>query len=262
MTTHAEPSPRHGRLWLLFGATLLVAFTILGFFGREVYRQAPPIPAQVVTSDGTVLMTEDDILTGQQVWQSTGGQQLGSIWGHGAYQAPDWSADWLHRESIALLDVWAADEYHAPFATLTADAQAVLRARLVREMRTNTFDAATRTVRVSDARAEAIRRTAAHYDALYGGDPALAQLRDDYAMQRVVVPDAARRARLTSFFFWTSWASAANRPGLRVSYTNNWPHEAARREPADLGQHPLVDRQRRPAARQCRRHRLVEGVPE
>jgi nitric oxide reductase subunit B len=92
-------------------------------------------------------------------------------------------------------------------------------------MRTNTFDAATGTVTVSAARAEAVRRTAAHYDALYGGDPALAQLRDDYAMQRVVVPDATRRARLTNFFFWTSWASAASRPGLAVSYTNNWPHE-------------------------------------
>ena len=225
MSIHHDPAPRHGRLWLLFGATLLVAFVILGFWGREVYRQAPPIPERVVTTGGAVLMTRDDILTGQQVWQSTGGQQLGSIWGHGAYQAPDWSADWLHRESTALLDVWAEAEFGAAFGDASVEQQAILRDRLVREMRTNTFDAATGTVTVSAARAEAVRRTAAHYDALYGGDPALAQLRDDYAMQRVVVPDATRRARLTNFFFWTSWASAASRPGLAVSYTNNWPHE-------------------------------------
>ena len=60
-----------------------------------------------MTSDGALLLTKDDILDGQQVWQSTGGQQLGSIWGHGAYQAPDWTADWLHREATALLDLWA-----------------------------------------------------------------------------------------------------------------------------------------------------------
>ena len=66
------------------------AFFILGFFGREVYRRAPPIPAEVRAADGRLLMTRDDILTGQMVWQSTGGQQLGSIWGHGSYQAPDW----------------------------------------------------------------------------------------------------------------------------------------------------------------------------
>ncbi len=54
----------------------------------------------MVAADGTVLMTRADILDGQEVWQSTGGQQMGSIWGHGAYQAPDWSADWLHREAV------------------------------------------------------------------------------------------------------------------------------------------------------------------
>jgi nitric oxide reductase large subunit len=75
--------PRHGRLWLLFGLSVSAAFFILGFFGREVYRQAPPIPAEVRTTDGRLLMTADSILTGQTVWQSTGGQQLGSIWGHG-----------------------------------------------------------------------------------------------------------------------------------------------------------------------------------
>ena len=73
--------PRHGRLWLMFGLAVSGAFFILGFFGREVYRQAPPIPGEVRTTDGRVLMTRDDILTGQTVWQSTGGQQLGSILG-------------------------------------------------------------------------------------------------------------------------------------------------------------------------------------
>ena len=107
MSTHPDPAPRHGRLWVLFGTTIFAAFFILGFFGRDVYRQAPPIPLRVLSDDGRVLLTRDDILTGQQVWQTTGGQQLGSIWGHGAYQAPDWSADWLHREATALLDVWA-----------------------------------------------------------------------------------------------------------------------------------------------------------
>src|SRR5688572_9659732 len=95
--------------WLL-GGTLAVAFALLGFFGREVYRQAPPIPERVVSDTGILLATKANILDGQQVWQSTGGQQFGSIWGHGAYQAPDWSADWLHREASALLDVWVERE--------------------------------------------------------------------------------------------------------------------------------------------------------
>jgi nitric oxide reductase subunit B len=233
MTTHSdhscasdpEAAPRHGRLWLLFGAALFTAFFVLGFWGREVYRQAPPIPANVVASDGRLLMTEDDILTGQQVWQSTGGQQLGSIWGHGAYQAPDWSADWLHREALALLDVWAERHGGGTFSALGSDTQAILRDRLVREMRRNTFDPETRRVTVSVDRAEAMARTAAHYDALYGTAPQLRTLREHYAMHEGVVPDPERRRALTAFFFWTSWAAATERPSSTVTYTNNWPHE-------------------------------------
>src|SRR6185295_2319899 len=132
---------QHKRLWILFGAALFAAFFVLGFFGREVYRQAPPIPERIVTTDGHLLMTRDSILTGQEVWQSTGGQQLGSIWGHGAYQAPDWSADWLHRESLALLERWSRAEHGRAYAELGAEPRAALERRLVREMRTNTYEA-------------------------------------------------------------------------------------------------------------------------
>jgi nitric oxide reductase subunit B len=213
------------RYWLGLWATLLVAFVILGFYGREVYRQAPPLPERVVTANGTVLATKDDILTGQQVWQSTGGQQLGSVWGHGAYQAPDWSADWLHREALALLELWADRDHASAYADLAPEVQAGLRERLERELRTNTYDAASGSVTVSADRAEAVRRVAAHFDALYGGAPALRSLREAYAMAETTVPDPERRRALTCFFFWTSWASATKRPGLAISYTNNWPHE-------------------------------------
>jgi nitric oxide reductase subunit B len=217
--------PRHGRLWLLLGLSVSAAFFILGFFGREVYRQAPPIPLEVRAADGRVVMTHDGALTGQTVWQSTGGQQLGSIWGHGAYQAPDWTADWLHREATTLLDLWSTREHGASYAELDVERQAALRARLKKELRTNTFDASTGVATISPDRAEAIARVARHYDDLFGGAAALDQLRDDYAMHDVVVPDAGRRATLTQFFFWTSWASATNRPGRDITYTNNWPHE-------------------------------------
>ncbi len=225
----------HRRLWWLLGASVFAAFFILGFFGREVYRQAPPLPDRIVAADGSLRITRDDILSGQQVWQSTGGQELGSVWGHGAYQAPDWSADWLHREATTLVNIWSEREFGQPFGALSVEQQGALRARLAAEMRRNTFDQATGTVVVSADRAEAIRRTARHFDALFGGAPALAALRTAYAMQDVVVPDATRRQKLTAFFLWTSWAATTNRPGTDVTYTNNWPHE------------PLVDNRPTPA---------------
>ncbi len=213
------------KYWILLGGTLLAAFTLLGFFGREVYRQAPPLPERVVTEQGALLMTKAQILDGQQAWQSTGGQQLGSIWGHGAYQAPDWSADWLHRESLALLSIWSEREFGLPYDRLEGDPRTRLESRLPRAMRANTYDRATGTLTVSADRAAAMDRTADHYRALFGGDPALAQLREDYAMREITISDPARLDALTRFFFWTSWACATERPGQAITYTNNWPHE-------------------------------------
>ena len=89
------------KLWLGFIAVMTISFAVLLYYGREIYREAPPIPDKVVASDGAVLFSAQDIKDGQNVWQSTGGQQLGSIWGHGAYQAPDWTADWSTRNFVA-----------------------------------------------------------------------------------------------------------------------------------------------------------------
>ena len=214
---------RTKKLWIALAAVLIGTFTVLGVFGREVYRQAPPIPDRVVTASGQELMTKDQILRGQRVRQSIGGQQIGSIWGHGAYQAPDWSADWLHREAITLLDQYAAP---ASYASLPAERQAALRERLRRELRTNRYDATTGTLTVSDARAQAMKATADHYDALFGDDASLTQLRKSYALHEHAVPDASERHDMTSFFFWTAWSCTTDRPGTDVTYTNNWPHEA------------------------------------
>src|SRR5690606_2568342 len=99
------------KLWAGLALLLFASFAALLWIGSEVHRQSLPMPVWVVTIDGTLVYTRADIETGRQVWQSIGGQQLGSIWGHGGYVAPDWGADWLHREAEAILDAWAAREH-------------------------------------------------------------------------------------------------------------------------------------------------------
>jgi nitric oxide reductase subunit B len=213
------------KLWWLLIAILVITFSILGYFGREVYRQAPPIPGKVVTEEGRVLMTRDTILDGQTAWQSVGGMQLGSIWGHGAYQAPDWTADWLHRELMAWLELAAQDMFAMPYAELNGAQQNALRYELKTSYRTNTYDLATDTVKVSERRAKAIANTSAYYASLFGAEPKLHKTRISYAMKEDTLPSSERRARLTEFFFWTAWAASTERPDGSATYTNNWPHE-------------------------------------
>ena len=217
------------KLWFTLIGVLIVTFSLLGYYGAEVYRTAPPIPEKISTAGGEVLFTHESILDGQTAWQSVGGMQLGSIWGHGAYQAPDWTADWLHRELLNWLDVVAERTHGKPFADLDAAAQAVLRDRMKTEYRTNTYHPETGEATVSTDRADAIAKTALYYDRLFSDAPALHTAREHFAMKENTLPSAERRAQMMGFFFWTAWAAATERPGKDggsgATYTNNWPHE-------------------------------------
>src|SRR5690349_12429988 len=106
------------RLWIAFTLVVVISFAVLIGVGYHVISNAPPIPQRVVTTTGTLLFTGTDISNGQGVWQSIGGQEIGSIWGHGAYVAPDWTADWLHRESIMTLDSWARQQGSSSYDAL------------------------------------------------------------------------------------------------------------------------------------------------
>ena len=103
------------RLWISLSLVMIISFAILGYYGGRIFQVMPSIPDRVVTEDGTELFTAQDIKDRQNVWQSIGGQEVGSIWGHGAYVAPDWNADWLHREAIYILNKWGNHLLQVPF---------------------------------------------------------------------------------------------------------------------------------------------------
>jgi nitric oxide reductase subunit B len=214
------------RLWIAPRLVIAPSFAVLGYYGWELYRQAPPVPERVVTADGAVVFTGQQIRDGQNVWQSMGGQEVGTVWGHGSYVAPDWSADWLHCEASWLADRWAEDEYGRPFEDLDDERQAALKARLRRELRTNTYAPETGDLEVSPLRAEAIAAVGGHYAALFGDDPAFDELRDAYAILANSIRTPERRELLNACFSWAAWACATDRPGGEVTYTNNWPAES------------------------------------
>src|SRR3546814_12427580 len=87
--------------------------------------------------------------------------------------------------------------YTTLFRSLDVEQKAALTHRLKQEYRHNSLDPETGVVTVSDRRARAIALTAAHYDRLYGSDPTLREMRDNYAMKEGTLPDAAKRAALT-----------------------------------------------------------------
>ena len=206
------------RYWVALAIVIIGSFAVLGGVGRKMISQAPPIP-DVYTTDGQLLFTGTSITDGQGVWQSIGGQEIGTVWGHGAYVAPDWSADWLHRESEILLNTWAVRAGAANFEALGPDQQAIFKARLIREMRTNTYDASRNRVTLSADRAAAFEQLRAYYTDVF------ATGRSEYAIPSGALTNTAKQHQFAAFFWWTSWACSTERPGSETTYTNNWPHE-------------------------------------
>ena len=207
------------RLWLAFTIVIVASFSVLGWVGTEIYRHKPPIPREVVDEAGRAVFAPGDIEAGQNVWQAMGGMELGSIWGHGAYVAPDWTADWLHRELMFVLDSWAKTEKAESYAALPAERQAALRQRVETVFRANGYDEASGRLTLPAVRGEAFRANLAYYSDVFANGRAV------YAMPKGVVSDPVQARQLSAFFFWSSWAASTARPGGPNTYTNNWPHE-------------------------------------
>jgi nitric oxide reductase subunit B len=210
-------------LWIGFILVLTISFGILGFFGREIYRKAPPVPEQIRTTNGTVLMTSSDIKDGQNVWQSMGGQEVGSVWGHGAYKAPDWTADWLHREAVFILNHWSGEEFSTSYENLDTERRAMLESRLKEVLRKNQYDPLTHTLEIPEIRALAFQSNSEYYSGLFMDNPDQADLREAYSIPPNSIKDQERMDKMNAFFFWASWATVTERPGMDISYTNNWP---------------------------------------
>jgi len=207
------------RLWIAFSVVMVLSFLVLGWIGTRIYQEMPPLPAKVVTTEGQVLIDEGEVQAGQNVWQTLGGMEVGSIWGHGSYVAPDWTADWLHREATFILDRWATTEFSLEYAKLDGERQAQLQGRLAKVMRTNTYDPATKTIIIAPIRAEAFEANLNHYSDVFANGKA------EYAIPAGAVSDPDRLRKLSSFFFWTSWGASTNRPNEDTTFTNNWPYE-------------------------------------
>lgn len=207
------------KLWIAFILVVAISFAVLGWAGFKIYQEKPPIPSSVVTSEGVTVIPGGEIQAGQEVWRAMGGMELGSIWGHGSYVAPDWTADWLHRECVFILNDWSQTEKGTAYDNLSKVEQAGLLERLTELMRKNTYNSTTGQIILDPVRAKAFAANVYYYTNLFTeGKP-------EYAIPKNTLTDKTKIRELASFYFWSAWAASTNRPNDNISYTSNWPHE-------------------------------------
>jgi nitric oxide reductase subunit B len=196
------------RVWVQVTAlVLLFGMAILGFLGFRAYTADPPIADQVLTPSGDVLYTGADVTAGQKLFLRHGLMEYGSIFGHGAYLGPDFTADYLHRAG----DI-ATREYGG-------DSSSTARDRVVSDFKTNRYDAKTDTLTFTAAQATAFTELVGHYGRYFGPDSASQGLLPE------AITDPAEVKQLTAFFAWSAWSASTLRPDKDYSYTNNWPPE-------------------------------------
>ena len=52
------------RLWIALAFVMSISFAVLGYYGYQIYQQAPPIPDRIVTPDQQTVFTGEEIKDG------------------------------------------------------------------------------------------------------------------------------------------------------------------------------------------------------
>jgi nitric oxide reductase subunit B len=185
----------------------IVGFFVLGLLAYRTYESDPPIADRVVDPSGATVFVGEDVRQGQRTFLHQGLMEYGSIFGHGAYLGPDFTADYLRRSSDSVLRQLGGDQSDSA------------RQRTIEQFQSNRYDSAAKTLTISSEQATAFRELEDHYRRFFG-EPTTR-----YGLRPRPIDDREQIHQLTAFFAWSSWAASARRPGHNYSYTNNWPPE-------------------------------------
>ncbi len=209
-------SPWWGRSVL---AVILLCFAVLIWLAGRAYEHAPPIPGRVITAQGETLFTGNDIVAGQEVFLRYGLMENGSIWGHGAYLGPDFSAEYLHTLAAATGEQMSQLIYGRPLSELTPIESAAVYAEIAGLLKENRY------LPLQDALVFTSAEEASYRNQLLKWTDYFRQPRVNRGLLMNQVGNPEEIRQLTAFFAWTAWASVAMRPGRPYSYTNNFPYD-------------------------------------
>lgn len=206
--------------WLVL--ICVIMFSVLLGAGAAISRNAPPVPATVVSPQQEILLSQAEIQAGQEIYLARGGQHIGSIWGHGSYLAPDWTADFLHQWGLAtagVLQNGSPNFTQADLEALPVGDRASLEARVSEQFKANRYDPDTSVLTLTNAQTQALPQVFTNYQTL------LSNGSREYSIPSGWFENKEQIRDVTAFFAWTAWAASANRPNAPFSYTANFPHD-------------------------------------
>ena len=213
MDAQLSPWWRRGLIILM-----VAGFSTLGYLAARTYRDAPPIPGRVVDPASATLFTGQDIIAGQQVFLSHGLMENGSIWGHGAYLGPDFSAEYLHTLALDIRNSISRSGGEN-LAAIHSNDPGALDAEVAHILKENRYDPSSGTLTFTAAEAESFHSQQQKWHDYFSAPD------HNGGLTAGLVQSPEEIRELTAFFAWAAWASAVLRPGKAYSYTNNFPYD-------------------------------------
>ncbi len=87
---------------------MLFGFLCWGYWPTELTQIRRRFPAKWCVPTGRCCSPEPNVIAGQEIFLRNGLMEYGSIFGHGAYLGPDFTADYLRRWAVLVRTTTAA----------------------------------------------------------------------------------------------------------------------------------------------------------
>jgi len=194
-----------------------IVVALIGYYYTQ--KDLPPYPGTIKSESGQVISGKSSIMAGQKVWQKYGLMDLGSVWGHGTYRGPDFTAQALHLMSVNMRQKQALNLHGGAYESLETNAKGSVDATVISQIKTNRYQADDDVLVLTDLQAFAFQQNRQFYEKLFSqGDK-------EGPIQAGSVKSVDERRDLADFFFWTAWCASTIRHGDTHTYTNNWPYD-------------------------------------
>mgnify|MGYP005748631107 FL=1 len=201
--------------WLPFLLIFTVSISGLIFIGYQTYNEAPPIP-DYVDSEGNRIISQAEILAGQEVFHRYALMEYGSMFGDGALRGPDFTAQTLHTlaESIKEFNRVQSPLDPKPFEL------AGIEQMVKNEIKKNRYQTRSNQTELTPAQVFAVSEINTFYQRVFL-DPEF----HEAFKPTGYLTDPKEIEDLSKFFYWGAWVCSVARPGETYSYTHNWPFD-------------------------------------
>ncbi len=200
---------------------LLLEFAVLIWIATGTYMRdvGPPVPETVEDASGTVIFTGDDIISGQELFLQKALMNNGTVWGHGAYLGPDFSAEYLHNLALESRKQLSLKYYNKSWSSLNEAEKAALQKITYDFLSENRYKKESGILIFTAPEIQSFEDQQDYWKN-YFSKPEI-----NRGLSRDLFKNPEDIQQLTAFFAWAAWATTAHIPGKNYSYTNNFPYE-------------------------------------